>query len=444
MITFWLLLSTIIIVFSTYYHIKKTGFQIWDPFLIFICFFLLYPILGETYRVKADVFSNDVYIFSSFLVCVASTGILFGVLISNRIGVKYIKNKSFEYNESLLKYMAYSVVVVGYIFMWLYYDRFGGIIEFVTSGDRVVRNELARSTFGNYPYVNIILAGAMLTILPGIVHAKRTKSANFTLIIVKPLLTVLPLLMFHLIDFDRSNLIKYLLIFITLYGAVFGIRKNYKLISIMIIMFFLFAVIGAIRGPINLYFNGQPVLAKNYFNNVVSRLPGSVLPNEFAAVQSSLHYIVDKNYPLEYGETFTQSFEYLVPRSFLPYKKRPTLGDRIGNDWGKELFGTKRSFSVGISPIAEAYLNFGSFGVYFYFMLLAYFFSRLRNKIMEHHIPTFGFYLISVFIALAIFRSAFASIFSYLFYLYIFIYFPVLAVKLITFLMNKKKVNNEY
>lgn len=212
----------------------------------------------------------------------------------------------------------------------------------------------------------------------------------------------------------------------------------------MIIMFFLFAVIGAIRGPINLYFNGQPVLAKNYFNNVVSRLPGSVLPNEFAAVQSSLHYIVDKNYPLEYGETFTQSFEYLVPRSFLPYKKRPTLGDRIGNDWGKELFGTKRSFSVGISPIAEAYLNFGSFGVYFYFMLLAYFFSRLRNKIMEHHIPTFGFYLISVFIALAIFRSAFASIFSYLFYLYIFIYFPVLAVKLITFLMNKKKVNNEY
>ena len=68
MITFWLLLSTIIIVFSTYYHIKKTGFQIWDPFLIFICFFLLYSILGETYKVKADVFSNDVYIFSSFLV----------------------------------------------------------------------------------------------------------------------------------------------------------------------------------------------------------------------------------------------------------------------------------------------------------------------------------------------------------------------------------------
>jgi len=437
MITFWLLLSTIIIVFSTYYHIKKTGFQIWDPFLIFICFFLLYSILGETYKVKADVFSNDVYIFSSFLVFVASTGILFGILISNKIKVKESISSNFKYNKSFVNYMAYAVALVGYIFMWMYYDRFGGMLEFISSGNRIERNELVRSTFGNYPFVNVILSGFVLSIMSGVLHATKVGNSNFKLIIVRPLLIVLPLLMFHVIDAERSHLIKYILIIFTIYGAYFGIKHKRRVVFTAIVLFVTFSLIGVLRGPLNLYLNGQTEASSAYLSRIVKLMPRSVIPNEFAAVQASLHYIVDKNYPLEYGATYIQSFEYLVPRSFFPYKKTPTLGDRIGDSWGKELFDSGRSFGLGISPISEAYLNFGSIGVYFYFILIAYFFSRLRRKISELHIPTLGFYLVSVFISLAIFRSAFASIFSYLFYMYIFINLPMLMVKILTFFKGK-------
>lgn len=464
MTIFILFLSFINICFSAIFYIKKRGFELWDPFLIFLGFFLLYPILGETYRAPADLFVQEVYIKSSFLVLIASLGVLSAVLILRfKTLTQNLDNKlKFDINPVLLDLATYSVFIVGYLAMYYYYDRFGGILEFFSYGNRIERNSMVRNAFGNIPYSTVLYAGVILSMLSGLVRIKKSESIFVSGIFIKPLILISPLLIFHLLDGERSHLLKYLIVFLVFYGLIFGIKKSKSFFIIAIFVGLFFALIGAFRGPINLYFSGDHVGASRFTKLIVSKMPASLIPIEFAAVQSTLHYIVSKeDYKRpEYGATYFQSFEYLVPRSFLPYPKKKTISDRIGEEWGKEYYkkqinanlngpnpnwriqpekNSYKKFGLGMSPIAEAYINFRYTGVYLFFLLISYYFAILKERLQLFNIFSFGFYLVSCFLVLAIFRSSFAGIFSYLFYLYFFVNIPLFGVVFFGYLLRKIK-----
>ena len=143
-------------------------------------------------------------------------------------------------------------------------------------------------------------------------------------------------------------------------------------------MVVLSAFLGATRTVTNKVLQGDYAGAKLSLNLAYRAFPRSVLPNEFAAIASTTHFVLGKNPESYDGESYLNSFVHPIPRRFLKVEKPIPIADQLSSAWAKELFTydpncltapcveekqdalrKRQTFSLGISPVAEAIWNFG-------------------------------------------------------------------------------------
>jgi len=116
-------------------------------FLVFVAFSIFYLVVGELYRVPADVFPRYVYQESAELSAYCSALVLCSVLLfaNRREELANIESLS-DLNIKFLRLGYFTLSCVGYTFLFLNYNRFGGIADFFNLGSRADRNYLMGET----------------------------------------------------------------------------------------------------------------------------------------------------------------------------------------------------------------------------------------------------------------------------------------------------------
>jgi hypothetical protein len=414
-------------------------------FFIFSVFSIFYLVLSELYRAAGDNFPMHVYQDSAELSTYCALAILCSVLLFGKNSEKLEKIEALsDLNITILRLGYFSLFCIGYVFLILNYNRFGGVEEFFNLGPRADRNHMMRATPGNYPYQTILFCAFVIALVSEFFINQKARKKSFYGFAFLVILIV-PSLLLLVVDGERSHILKYVIAYLSL---IFARKLTYKDISIRQLIsigsiFILMIVIGNTRTITNKILQGDTESAMLSFNLMMNNFPRAILPNEFAALASTTHYILAKSPPLLYGESYKNALTHAIPRSLMKIEKPVPISDRLSKSWALELFNydeycvtqsceiekervlqKRKTFSTSISPIAEAIWNFGKLGPCLIYFLMAYFFIKLDGLLRCGSIAKVGFAVGSSFLALAFHRSAFAGIFSFEIYMILFIWFP--------------------
>jgi len=328
------------------------------------------------------------------------------------------------------------------------YQRFGGVLEFFEVGSRQERNFEMRDQRGNYPFSTILYCGFIVSIVTEFVVAKTKASFGYPVVFC-PLLLNLPSLVLYLVDGDRTSLLKYCIAATVL--ATFDARVNKRLVKLTVIglaLLGLISVLGSTRTITNKAIIGDLKGAKYSFDLMVSKFPRSVFPNEFAAISSTTHFIISSSPDLIFGSSYLASVSHGIPRSILKVNKPVPIADQLAKKWALELFTVddgcrfasnkhkcndewkkiyekRKKFSTSISPVAEALWNFGIVAPALAFFVFSCFFIWLDKMLRSGSALKIALAVGMSFLALAIHRSAFAGVFTFGLYIFIFVILPI-------------------
>ena len=440
--------SSIIFLTCIYVRYLKSfkTINISDPYYLFLGFAFLYSIVGQYNKIPLDKFSDLVYLDSSLIAFLFFFSFLIFSLF-NKPSKQYdprIISQFYMYRR-LFFISGLISLAVGYLFFYLNYSRLGNFYEIMLSFEnRVNRNAALTELRGNLPFTHFLFAGAML-ILASFLSAKRSirRSLSLTFIFIAPLF------LFYIVDGERTAILKYLIAGFFVCVA-FSIRKKLtlkpKYVVSLIALFMAFSFLGNMRAFIGLaIFTGD-------FKPIEQRLKGGYgdtglalfIPSEFPAINYTLNRSVyqfqENGSVLKYGASYLNGVPYLFPRSVYDkfgLKKSPTIADELGEKVRLEI-GRKRKVGFGMSPLAEAFTNFGFFGsVIFSFFIVIW--INLIVKLLYSGSPLL--ILWSCMQAPTLFminRSAFSSVFSTIIWVSLIFFCAYMAALFIDYLVPKK------
>jgi hypothetical protein len=135
------------------------------------------------------------------------------------------------------------------------YGRIGNINDIIESfSNRVDRNAFLTENLGNYPYVHFLYVGYVLYISICFVDARNT-TKTLTRILFEPVFILSPLLIFYMLEGERSSIIKWA--FSTLIACIsfnkISAHIRTKHLIFFVLCFFLFSVIGNLRSGLQWY-----------------------------------------------------------------------------------------------------------------------------------------------------------------------------------------------
>jgi len=442
-IYFMAFISAVLIALSVYVRYVKAGRQldVSDPFYMCALFFVLYFVVGQLDRITIDAFPPDVYLRSGLIVLSCSVVFLLSSSLCNVY--KAADDCGIIYSYSMSKTLVVSAIIalgVGYLFWYLNYSRLGSIMSiFADHTFRGERNARLTEMRGNLPYAHFLYVGYMF-LFSSLLLRKATVKKTVQLSVM----AVLPLLIFYLLEGERTALLKYILggfYLVALFRFKRTISFSKKAFAVVAIMYLLFSVVGNFRGPVFYYLvTGE----SDNLQRMANRERSVFISNEFPGVYFTLNKtIYDMNnasvQPL-YGSSYLQAIPYLFPRSvydLIGVEKSGTVADEFGDRVASEI-GTDNKVGFGMLALAEAYRNIMFVGpliftaLYVLFVSLwAYMAKRSKGKlkliILAMTSPLFVF----------MYRSGFASCFSfscYVIFISLAIYCPV------RFLMSMQSV----
>ena len=144
---------------------------------------------------------------SSSLSC--ATAVFFAsISLSGWAALRNNHNKDAERSLWFLRFSYVGLFAIGYVFLFMNYQRFGGILEFFEVGSRQERNYEMRDQRGNYPFSAILYCGFIISIVTEFVVAKAKKSFSYPVVFCLLLLNM-PSLVLYIVDGDRTSLLKY-------------------------------------------------------------------------------------------------------------------------------------------------------------------------------------------------------------------------------------------
>lgn len=418
------LLSSSLLFLSVYVRYKKAGsvICITDPFYVLILFYFLYYVVGQFGRIQLDNFSEDTYIFVAFMVLASTlTMFLATIVFDAKIMVVSFSNKLHIYKESRkLIVTAFILLFIGYLFWYLNYSRLGSVASIFSDGfNRVDRNSQLTEMLGNLPYTHFMFAGYSF-----LLAAYLLKKGGVLRSIAISLIWVLPLLIFYVVEGERTALLKYIIssIFIVSfikYNGIVLLRKKHIFIGIL--LFLIMGLLGNVRtGVLNYMGTGDSTYLQKQFENKGVKM---LLPKEFYAVNFTTNKLVNdvlnNEQSLQMGYSYFYSLPYLFPRSVyraLGMKKEPTIADQFGEKVMVEI-GRDRKLGFGMSGMAEVFANFHVIGPIVFPIFLLFIISLWR-RIINNSNSVFMRILMLILTPLFIFfhRSAFASTFSFVAY----------------------------
>ena len=415
-------MSSILLLLSVFVRYKKSGSVICvtDPFYITIFFYFLYYVMGQFGRIGLDAFPDDIYIFVALMVLISTLTVFFVTMIFDA-RIKPVLSHDRTHKESKIFIVAAFVCLfVGYLFWYLNFSRLGDI-DYILSNlyNRVDRNAKLTELLGNLPYTHFMFIGYSFLLAACLFKGKSILKS-----VVISLITVLPLVVFYIVEGERTGLLKYVIssffiISFVKYGGVVFLKKKHLLIGAL--LFIVMAVLGNVRSGVLTYIGtGDATQIKNQFETKGINM---ILPKEFFAVNFTtnkiVNDIVNDKQDLQLGHSYLQSLAYLFPRSVygaFGLKKELTIADKFGERVRLEI-GRDRKMGFGMSGIAEAFANFHLIGVLVLPILLLTVVTIWR-RIVSNSRSTFIVFLMAILtpVFLVVHRSAFASTFSYIAY----------------------------
>ena len=418
--------SSILIFLAMRIRYEKLGKRLLasDPFFLVATFFFLYNVAGQYGRTRLDAFPGEVYYNVSIIVCLSSLCFLLATIatpassISKDIRVGTKSGNAFIYGGLIS-------LVIGYIFWIINYGRVGGVlIAFSNFSSRIDRNEMLTSLPGNIPYTHFMLVAHCFLLAGFLIKGRSIRTA-----VMVSTVTVSPLLIFFLLDGERTSLLRHLIssLFTVFYLRLGGnVTFNRKWVKTGVALFVFLALLGNFRSAVQVYIGTGST--EVFTSQVNGRGFGLFIPAEFHGVNYTtnriVHEIMYENQDLQLGASYAQAVAYLFPRSVysvFELTKAPTIADQLGQRVAREI-GRERALGFGMSGVAESYANFSFLGPLLYGFLLVFSVSLWRSLVRraQSQSPFTLVYLLMITpIFLLVHRVAFASAFSFLVHLFV-------------------------
>lgn len=423
-------ISSIFLLLSVHARYVNSGrvISVTDPFYIAIVFYFLYYIISQLYRIDMDSFHESVYVLVAFIVLV-STIVLFYLTKNSAV-----KSTTSSFDGDLYKqgkvFMLAAIIclIVGYVFWYLNYVRLGDWSTIISDYNiRAKRNSNLRSMTGNLPYTHFMYIGYSYFLASLLFRGNSIKKST-----ILSLLLVSPLLLFYIIEGERTALIKYiissffLISFIKYKGFIALRKKHFISIALLILAM---SIIGSLRGGIYHYVNTGDISQITEKIDDYDYGINLEMPVEFKSVNYTLNRTVNdivngEKEPL-FGSSYIQSIPYLFPRSV--YKvfdltKESTIADKFGDMINEDIKPILKLLNLpeqgfGMSALAEAVANFHIAGMLI-FPLLLISILNLWSYIAHSSKNVFALFLVLVLTPIFVFihRTSFASTFSFFAY----------------------------
>lgn len=391
-------MGMIIILFSLLfisYKLKIYGIS--DPLVIFYMVFAGYNgliLIQFSFYIQSGylieklypiVFDSETVFYSGFLGILAIIGLSIGQEISKTFMKKEIVNldqNTKNLNGSVSYITGLILYIIGLMLFFINYQKIGGFL-YALSLQRGIMMKLISQVHGNLPFSSFIYSGFAFMCY-GYLSLKKNKRFNFFIIA----LTIWISLM--LIQGDRRSLLYSLVIIFAVWSTFKKVKYNKKILIILISLYIAFTFFAQVRFMLPSIIKGEMSISNsiNYINKNVSvkwLFPGE---NEFAGPYFTLlDSIKDKHAPL-YGSSYINAIPNILPSSLYPGTKPPTIAEKFATDiHDKYMADLPFVIGWGYSPIAEAYNNFGSIGVFIIFILIGVFLSiiekiKYKNSLM--------------------------------------------------------------
>jgi len=355
----------------------------------------------------------------------------------------YTKPKSKkEWDLRYLKWILYSTIIIGLLGFFYTIQKLGGIDVLVLNPNRVERNQAITESGWNFPYIIFLQLGYTASLL-----YNYYKKKPISKILINSILLISPLILFNLVEGERSNIFKIILIsfffYITYYSNSF--KYSFGKIILITVLFLGFSALGNIRSQIQLAVaQGDFSHISRYFDR--SSLADFLIPNEPKAVAFTWRYshqlMKERKLDYQYGYTYYQSIPYFFPGFIyrtLSIKKNDTISDKLG-DWYASEYGIFKRVGFGYLGLGEFYLNFGKFGCFFFFPIFLRLIDFITNKIKSYKTSNEIIYLtVLPLFTYFIHRVSFASVGSALIWFSFVIVFLTLTFSVYKFIRTKNE-----
>jgi hypothetical protein len=419
--------------------------KFYEPKGIFVLGSVFYIVFGMSGTL--DVIRGDINIPNELkiAIAIAFTPLIF--LINKR---KYTNIKGLRISNFSIKTIRNLSLIIGFIGFLFMIQKIGGLSVFENNPNRVLRNQLITESGGNFPYILFFFIGFASSLM-----LEFYRNSTVRRIFFKSFIFISPLLLYNLLEGERSNIIKFLFIAYFFYIIKFE-KKQFKLgvfkSILLVIGFSIFSIMGNVRSHLNLAVasGDASVLVNVIQNKDITQL---LIPNEPKAVAFTWRYtykLLNNGFlDYQYGYTYFQGIPYFFPTSvykIFNLKKNKTISDQIGDIYAKE-YGYKKKVGFGYLGISELYLNFGLISCIFFFPI---FFSMISFIEYQARISKSISEIVAIaflpYIAFFAHRVSFASVLAtyiWFFFIAISLYIITIIIKQILISTNKSIKNSK-
>ncbi len=322
-------------------------------------------------------FNNQTYSAAGAMCTIAAATILITALICESVAKRQRSSSpmKFEPTSSFGWFWSGLVVyVIGLVLYFLQFKQFGGYIASLAMG-RGDRFELAgEAQFLSYPFSAFVVPGvAALCYGAETGNSRGRRTVCYSLIFLWCMLVLL--------QGDRRLALQALLTGAAVLSIArpAALRFKFRTWLLIVVAYVTFSVFGNTRVFITALASGQSSLTNVASDVWESVSTDSVAPehSEFAGPYLSLLTAISEHTQSLYGSSYYESFLAVLPRFLYPGVKPLVLSETFAAGVHR---GSGITSGWGYNPVAEAYINFGVFGIAVTFVLWTLFFLGVGTQ----------------------------------------------------------------
>ena len=353
------------------------AFCVYDGVLLF----RLATISDSSALVYPTTFNNQTYSAAGAMCTIAAATILVSAFVCESIVKRHDPSSHSVVASSASSFgwfwTGLVVYAVGLVLYFLQFQQLGGYLASLAM-DRGDRFELAgQAELLSYPYLAFVVPG-----IAALFYGAESGSSSGRRTVCYGLLLLWCVLV--LLQGDRRLALQALLTSAAVLSMTrpAALRFKFRTWLLLVAAYIAFSVFGHTRVFITLLASGQSNVSDVATEISDSVSTDSLTPehSEFAGPYLSLLSAISEHTQSLYGSSYYESFLTVLPRFLYPGVKPRVLAEIFAAGVHR---GSGTASGWGYNPVAEAYINFGVFGIAVAFVLWTLFFlavGALRGR----------------------------------------------------------------
>lgn len=308
----------------------------WFP-IFFFSYSSFYTLNLVFFSTNADVGATSIYL--GHLALLAFSLPILGYYFVNGVSAKVL-----FYNFVKVPNWAFYVAWFFCLFL-VFWVLFSGL-----RSKREVLDSLADTVFSKL-FVFFVILGVMVFLRNLSLYCEKNKF--FDLVAV---LSIVVLFLGYGVTGERDYLFRYAFMFVVVY---FLVKRKFNMLYPLLIVVVLGAVLPATQA-----LKGVLIADSVDFGTVSQR---SFFENEFSSAGRNLQYLLDSGISQMRGVTYIWDLKRVTP-----FVDGQESAGRWFNDVLRHRYGDGGTSGWGFSLVAEGYMNFGYYGVFFQYLLIGF------------------------------------------------------------------------